>query len=119
MRTAALVAAAALLAAPATLAADPAGDPAAGATALDLVVGDAVNICRMGVRCPVHVAICDDPKVAVIAGGADGPELRGLSPGKTICSAMTFGLRRIFKVTVKPREERRPGETKPGEERRP
>jgi hypothetical protein len=107
--TRAALAAALVLAAPLARAADPAD----GATELEVAVGDALNLCQAGLaRCPVQLAACDDPKVAVIVTGAAGPELRGAAPGKTLCSTNSLGSRRLFRVTVKRAAEKKGGEEK-------
>ncbi len=102
--TRAALAAVTLLAAPLARAADPAD----GATKVELLAGDALNLCQAGLaRCPAEIAICDDPRVAAIALTGAGLELRGKRPGKTLCSTMSTGIRRLLAVTVKPDEGRR------------
>ncbi len=93
LRTAALVAALAL-------AAGARGDDA---TPVTLEAGKAVNLCKAGLAaCPATTFLCDDPKVARIENGPDGPELKAVSPGATLCSVLGPGraFRRLLRVTV-------------------
>ncbi len=72
-------------------------------TPVNLRVGDAANVCKIGLaRCPVSSFLCDDPKVATIEGGAEGAVLKGVSAGTTLCSVLGPGtaFRRVFRVTV-------------------
>ena len=65
--------------------------------------GKALNLCTAGLaRCPVSTVLCDDPKVAVIENGAAGAELKGVSPGTTLCSAIgdQGAFRTVMRVTV-------------------
>jgi len=95
MRTAVALAALALGAAHAAFAEE--------ATPLELDVGGAVNVCSAGLAtCPVRTSLCDDPKIATVELGAGGAELKGISPGTTLCSFQgSSGFRRLYRVTVK------------------
>ncbi len=96
-RSSALVAALALAAASGALAADE--------TPVALEVGKSVNLCKTGLAaCPATQLICDEPKVARIDYGPEGPELKGIAPGATLCSVLGPGqaFRRVLRVTVKP-----------------
>lgn len=79
-------------------------DPAAdGATPVRLEAGQAVNLCKTGLAaCPATTFLCDDPKVALIENGPDGPGLKAISPGTTLCSLLGpgRGFRRLLRVTV-------------------
>jgi len=94
MRSAVLCAALLLSAVPAR-----AGEP----TPVELAVGETVDLCRAGLAsCPVSASLCDDPGVAVVRNGPGGAELKGVSPGTTLCSTLGFGtaFRRVLRVTV-------------------
>ncbi len=79
-------------------------DPAAdGATPVRLETGRAVNLCKAGLAaCPATTFLCDAPDVARIENGPDGPELKAISPGTTLCSLLGPGraFRRVLRVTV-------------------
>jgi hypothetical protein len=73
------------------------------ATPVALETGKAVNLCKAGLAaCPATTFLCDDPKVARIENGPDGPELKAISPGTTLCSLLGPGraFRRLLRVTV-------------------
>ncbi len=76
---------------------------AADATPVDLSVGETVNVCKAGLAtCPLQTSICDDPSVATIEIGKDGPELKAVAPGTTLCGLLgSSGYRRVLRVTVK------------------
>ena len=96
MRAAALLAALAVCAAPAR-----SDEP----TPVEVEAGGTLSLCKAGlVPCPVSTSLCDDPKVAVIRNAPDGAELKGLSAGTTLCSALGFqtAFRRVLRVTVTP-----------------
>lgn len=95
MRSVALLAAIAVVAAPVAL--------ADGPTPLELDVGEAANVCtRKLATCPVQTSICDDPKIARVELGKAGPEIKGVSPGTTLCGILgSGGFRRMLRVTVK------------------
>ncbi len=98
---ASLVAAALALAARAGRADD--GTPVA------LDAGTSLNLCKSGLAaCVAAQVICDDPKVARIENGPGGPELKGISPGSTLCSVSGAGgaFRRVLRVTVRPPQPR-------------
>lgn len=83
-----------------------AGAPAAlaeGETPVEVAVGETVNVCAAGLAsCPLQTSLCDDPKVATIETGGAGPELKGVSPGTTLCGLLgSSGHRRVLRVTVK------------------
>lgn len=72
-------------------------------TPVQVTVGKKVVLCKEGLAvCPSSVSLCDDPKIAFIENGPDGPELRGVSPGTTLCSSSGPGgaHRRVLRVTV-------------------
>lgn len=84
-------------------------------TPVEVEVGRKIVLCKEGLAvCPAGVLLCDDPRVASIENGPDGPELKGISPGKTLCSVSGPGgaFRRVLRVTVT-----RPEPGKGGEER--
>ncbi len=96
MRTAAIVAVLAACAAPLARADEP--------TPVSLATGDRLNLCKAQLaHCPVSAFVCDDPKVAVMENGPEGVELKGISPGTTLCSVLGFErtFRRVIRVTVK------------------
>jgi hypothetical protein len=81
------------------------GSPAAladGPSKLELGVGDRVNVCTAGLaRCPLMTSACDDPRIAAVELGKAGAELKGVSPGTTLCGLVgSGGLRRVIQVTV-------------------
>jgi len=89
------------LAAPAQQQAQPADKP----YAIQLRVGESVDICKTGtIACPANNPICDDTSiVGAEIRGAQGLVFKGLKPGTTLCSAAAgsgFGLRRVYRVTV-------------------
>jgi len=50
---------------------------------------------------PVRQVICDDPSVVRLVETPAGPALRGLAPGKTLCSLVdAASVRRYYRVTV-------------------
>jgi len=89
------------LAAPAQQQAQPADKP----YAIQLRVGESVDICKTGtIACPANNPICDDTSiVGAEIKGAQGLVFKGLKPGTTLCSAAAgsgLGLRRVYRVTV-------------------
>ncbi len=76
---------------------------AEGETRVELEPGETVAVCRAGLAtCPLQTSLCDDAKVAVVELGKDGPELRAVSPGTTLCGLLgSSGFRRVLRVTVK------------------
>jgi hypothetical protein len=81
------------------------GSPVAlaeGPTPLELSVGERVNVCTAKLAaCPVQTSLCDDPRIASVELGKSGAELRGVSPGTTLCGIVgAGGLRRVVRVTV-------------------
>lgn len=84
-------------------------------TAVEVTAGKKVVLCKKGLAvCPASVSLCDDPRVATIENGPEGPELKGLSPGTTLCSTAGPGgaFRRVLRVTVVPPRDAN-GEGKP------
>ena len=80
-------------------------------TPVEMRVSETLNVCKAGlVRCPVSSFLCDDPKVAIIEGGADGAVLKGLSAGTTLCSVLGPGtaFRRVLRVTVEATSSQKP-----------
>ena len=76
---------------------------AGGGTPVRLQVGEAVKLCKAGLAmCPARAFLCDDPKVARIENGPDGVELKGISPGTTLCSVLgrDLAFRSVLEVTV-------------------
>lgn len=72
-------------------------------TPVKVTVGKTIALCKEGLAvCPASVSLCDDPGIASIENGPGGPELRGHSPGTTVCSAAGPGgaHRRVLRVTV-------------------
>jgi hypothetical protein len=71
---------------------------------LTVKVGQVVSLCATGtIVCPAGVAICDDPSVAVPGTAEGGLVLRGVKPGKTLCSARSaqgLGALRLYRVEV-------------------
>ncbi len=97
MKSTALLAAAALAAAfsgPAR-----AEDP----TPVDVEVGKSVNLCKQKLApCQASTFMCNASAVARLENGADGVELKGVSPGTTVCTVLAFDKsRRVLSVTVK------------------
>ena len=70
---------------------------------VDLAAGESFDVCKSGaVVCPASSARCDDPKVAVPVDLPGGLGIKGVSPGKTLCSAgSAAGPRRVFSITVR------------------
>jgi hypothetical protein len=102
MRSAALLAALVLMPVPAAFAAAAPIDD--GATPIEVTVGETVALCeRQLVHCPVSTFLCDDPKVALVRHGPAGAELKGISPGTTLCSVTGAqgAFRRMLRVSVK------------------
>jgi hypothetical protein len=77
---------------------DPDGYPV-----VTLKVGERYPICRSGlILCPATVPICDHLAIATMDLGKEGLEIVAVSPGRTVCSAMsTNQLRAVFRVTVR------------------
>ena len=66
-----------------------------------LQVGEIFHVCKSGeVICPVRSPICDDLKVVDVVDTPDGLGFKGISPGTTLCSVVSGGARRIFRITV-------------------
>ena len=91
----------AALAAPAQQPAQPTDKP----YAIQLRVGESVDICKTGtIACPANNPICDDTSiVGAEINGVQGLVFKGLTPGTTLCSAAAgsgFGMRRVYRVTV-------------------
>jgi len=89
------------LAAPAQQPPTPADEP----YAIQLRVGESVDICKTGtIACPANNPICDDSSiVGAEIKSPQGLVFRGLKAGTTLCSAAGgsgFGLRRVYRVTV-------------------
>jgi hypothetical protein len=97
MTRAILVALAGLLAAAPARAEDP--------TPVVVEVGKSLDVCKEKlVTCPASSFMCDASNVARLEGGAgDAIELKGIAPGKTLCTVKGFeaGYRRVLSVTVK------------------
>lgn len=70
---------------------------------LSVRAGEELALCSSGtIQCPATAPICDDTAVAVLENAAEGLVLRGLKPGRTLCSAAANGgLRRVYRVTVR------------------
>jgi len=50
---------------------------------------------------PVRQVICDDGGIVEIVDTDQGPAMRGLRPGKTVCSLIdAMSVRRVYRVTV-------------------
>jgi hypothetical protein len=66
-------------------------------------VGKAVNLCATGtMMCPAYDPICDDTSVATMRRGANGLEIVGVMPGRTLCSASSANfVRVVYAVTVR------------------
>jgi hypothetical protein len=66
-----------------------------------LQVGEIFHVCTSGeVICPVRSPICDDLKVVDVVDTSDGLGFKGVSPGTTLCSVMSGGARRVFRIIV-------------------
>jgi hypothetical protein len=52
-----------------------------------------------------YAPICDDPSVATLSAEGAGV-LRGVKPGKTLCSLQRAGGRFVYSVTVVPAEKK-------------
>ena len=66
-----------------------------------LQAGEIFHVCKSGeVICPVRAPICDDLKVVDVVDTPDGLGFKGITPGTTLCSVMSGGARRIFRITV-------------------
>ena len=79
--------------------------PADKPYAIQLLVGESVDICETGtIACPANNPICDD--TSIVGAEIKSPQglvFKGLKPGTTLCSAAGgsgFGLRRVYRVTV-------------------
>ncbi|MBE0604467.1 MAG: hypothetical protein IH611_12690 [Deltaproteobacteria bacterium] len=70
---------------------------------IELAVGESYEVCKTGaIVCPATSAFCDDPKVVVPVDLPGGLGFKGVSPGKTLCSAgSAVGPRRVFSITVR------------------
>jgi hypothetical protein len=66
-------------------------------------VGKTVSLCATGtMMCPAYDPICDDTSVATMRRGADGLEIVGVMPGRTLCSASSANfVRVVYSVTVR------------------
>jgi hypothetical protein len=63
-------------------------------------VGQSASICP----CPVSNVICDDASLVEIVSSETDVRLKGVRPGKTLCSARNIlGIRQFFDVTVVPK----------------
>jgi hypothetical protein len=63
-------------------------------------VGQSASICP----CPVSNVICDDSSLIEIVSSETDVRLKGVRPGKTLCSARNvLGVRQFFDVTVVPK----------------
>lgn len=77
-------------------------------TPVRLAAGEKVNLCQAALaRCPASAFLCDDPRIALVENGPDGVELKGISPGTTVCSVLGPGqaFRSVLSVTVTPPPE--------------
>ncbi len=63
---------------------------------IEIRVGEEKQLCQGGT---CHTPICDDPSVAVISADARAV-LRGVGPGKTLCSVSTGYSRQVYEVVV-------------------
>ena len=92
------------VAAPLAATGEDAGAPADDAISLTVKVGEVVALCATGtIICPAGAAICDDPGVVMPETTGEGLVLRGVKPGKTLCSALSaqgLGFRRVYRVEV-------------------
>jgi len=70
---------------------------------IELAAGESYEVCKSGaIVCPAISARCDDPKVVVPVDLPSGLGFKGVSPGKTLCSAgSAVGPRRVFSITVR------------------
>jgi hypothetical protein len=94
--TRAAILAAALCAAAAARADEP--------TPVVVEVGKTVDLCKAKLApCPASTVMCDASSIARLQNGAEGVELKGISPGKTLCTVLGFErtFRRVLSVTVK------------------
>lgn len=71
---------------------------------LTLQVGEEIALSKTGtIEGQAGAPICDDLKVATAVAGADGLAIKGVGPGKTLCSVASgsgMGLRRVYRITV-------------------
>jgi len=92
MRTAVFVLAAAL-----AVAAQPAHADDPGEVPVVLTVGAATPVGPA----PVRQVICDDASVVQLLDTDQGPALKGVGPGTTLCSFVdALSMRRVYRVTV-------------------
>ena len=81
----------------AALAASPAGAADPGELQLAVEVGSAAPVGPA----PVRNLICDDGSVVQAVDTAMGPALKGVRPGRTLCSFLdATSVRRVYRVTV-------------------
>lgn len=97
MTRAILIALAGLLAAAPARAEDP--------TPVVIEAGKTLDVCKQKLAtCPARSFMCDASNVARLEGGAgDAIELKGMAPGKTLCTVKGFdgASRQVLSVTVK------------------
>ncbi len=81
------------------------GPPADQPYPVVLEPGQIFSICESGeIVCPAISPICDDLNVAEPVETPEGLGFLGVEPGTTLCSAASAnGLRRVFRITVRPR----------------
>jgi hypothetical protein len=73
------------------------------ATPVGVDAGNSVNLCKQKLApCQASTFWCSASTVARLENGADGIELKGLSPGTTLCTVLAFDKsRHVLSVTVK------------------
>ena len=73
---------------------------------LTVRAGQTLALCKTNtISCPAASPICDDTSIVDAHVEAEGLVLRGVKPGKTLCSAASDagrGPRRVYAVTVVP-----------------
>lgn len=76
---------------------------------VELQVGGIFQVCKSGeVICPVRFPICEDLTLVDVVDTPDGLGLKGISPGATHCSIMSFiGTRRVFLMAGRLNQELR------------
>lgn len=67
--------------------------------------GQVFSVCTSGeILCPATSPICDDLDVAEPVETSEGLGFLGVESGTTLCSAASAnGIRRVFRITVRPR----------------
>ncbi len=72
-------------------------------TPVAVEAGQSVNLCKQKLApCQASTFWCSASAIARLDNGADGVELKGLSPGTTLCTVLAFDKsRRVLSVTVK------------------